>query len=258
MDEYQRKFRLLLLSSGVSTAAKAARMIDALDAALNKQWLLSRHLALVCELFAHLGSAKRTSIFGTYRVDIVVMLFERLVDTHNFDLVLRVLTPYEVACVIARIGWLNIFCPMKPEGCIELNLGVYEERQIAKMVNVLATVEPGENWPVKQFKWKYQDECMPGWELKLSWMEDLPNGAGLPERGFMALQYYAGDGKMLNGCRPHVKLRKALMHLVNMSEEGMRIEEEEEVDEGIGKKDSDGITYIKQNLEAQWRPYLCK
>jgi hypothetical protein len=257
MDEYQRKFRLLLLSSGVSTAAKAARMIDALDAALNKQWLLSRHLALVCELFAHLGSAKRTSIFGTYRVDIVVMLFERLVDTHNFDLVLRVLTPYEVACVIARIGWLNIFCPMKPEGCIELNLGVYEERQIAKMVNVLATVEPGENWPVKQFKWKYQDECMPGWELKLSWMEDLPNGAGLPERGFMALQYYAGDGKMLNGCRPHVKLRKALMHLVNMSEEGMRIEEEE-VDEGIGKKDSDGITYIKQNLEAQWRPYLCK
>lgn len=264
-DEYQKKFRLFLLSKGVVIAAKAARMVDAIDGAFNKQWLVCRHIALMCEVFCKLGNRKRTQDFGSYRSEIVALLFERIVDTHNFDLVLRVLEPYEVAAVIARIGWLNIFNPMKPEGCIELNLAIYEERAIVKMLNTLATIEPGNNWPLKQFKWKYGEDPMPGWELKQSWMEDLPNGAGLPERGYLALQYYSGDGKKLAGCFPHIKLRKGLMHLVNIPEDSVRPEDAED---DVNRADSSnsanarsprttspGITYIQQN-EATWRKYL--
>lgn len=42
--------------------------------------------------------------FGSYRVETVVNLFNRIVDLHNFEVVLAVLTPYEVACVQCRIG----------------------------------------------------------------------------------------------------------------------------------------------------------
>lgn len=258
-DEYQRRLRLLLACPKVSKAAKAARVADALDSAFNKQWLLCRHLALVVLLFRKLGTQKKTQLFGSYRVEVIALLFERLTDRHNFDLVLRLLKPEEVACVIARIGWLNFYCPLKPEGCIDLNLAIYEERLIAKMMNTLATVEPGDNWPRKQFRWKHTEDPMPGWELKMTWMEDLPNGAGLPERGYMGVQYYAGEGKRLRGCVPHVRLRKALLHLVNIREEDVHKEvdeKEETVGPGAVKEIVlPGVQYISQN-DVTWRKYL--
>lgn len=260
-DEYQRRLRLLLACPKVSKAAKAARVTDALDSAFNKQWLLCRQLALVVLLFRKLGTRKKTQSFGSYRVEVIVLLFERLTDRHNFDLVLRLLKPEEVACVIARIGWLNFYCPLKPEGCIDLNLAIYEERLIAKMMNTLATVEPGDNWPRKQFRWKHTEDPMPGWELKMTWMEDLPNGAGLPERGYMGVQYYAGEGKRLRGCVPHARLRKALLHLVNIREEDVHKEEVDEKEGTVGCPGSvkeivsPGVQYITQN-EVTWRKYL--
>ena len=47
--------------------------------------------------------------FGSYRVELVVSLFSRLVDIHNFEVVLSRLTPEEAGCVYARLGWLNGF-----------------------------------------------------------------------------------------------------------------------------------------------------
>jgi hypothetical protein len=57
-------------------------------------WLFSHHLALMIECFAW-GDVKRTKYFGSYRVELVVLLFPRVVDLHNFELVMRTLNPYE-------------------------------------------------------------------------------------------------------------------------------------------------------------------
>ena len=70
---------------------------------------------------------------GTYRVEILVDLFNRLVDLHNFEVVLAVLTPFEVACVQCRIGFLHYFNPFKPEGFHTTDLSLREERVVAKM-----------------------------------------------------------------------------------------------------------------------------
>ena len=136
-DEFTKKMHVLLLSPGISNEAKAARMVDAIDGVFSKQWIMCRHLALICQCFAQLGRISRTKIFGSYRSEIVVLLFERLVDVQNFELVLRELEPVEIATVTARIGWLNFYNPMKPEGTVETNLAIYEERVIAKMLNTL-------------------------------------------------------------------------------------------------------------------------
>lgn len=100
--------------------------------------------------------------FGTYRVEVVVNLFHRLVDLHNFELVLSVLTPHEVACVQCRIGLLNILNPMKPEGFHAVDLGSREERVAAKILAALSFVEPGENWVSGLAGVRYQREQLDG------------------------------------------------------------------------------------------------
>ena len=100
------------------------------------------------------------------------LLFSRVVDVHNIDLVLRFLAPFEVACVICRIGILNLFNPMKPEGSICLDLSRRDERIVAKMYAAMSVYEPGENWLDETFRWEYHTPPIPGWELTQNWMTE--------------------------------------------------------------------------------------
>ena len=78
---------------------------------------------------------------------------------------LEVLSPMELASTYCRLGFLNLYNPCKPEGSWELDLSRREERIVAKTLCVLATQEPGDNWPFKTFRWMRSMESMPGWEL---------------------------------------------------------------------------------------------
>jgi hypothetical protein len=89
---------------------------------------------------------------GTYRVGVLVDLFNILADFHNFEVGLAVLTLFEVACVQCRIGFLYYFNPFKSEGFHTTDLSLREERVVAKMKAALSFVEPaGENW-VREWK----------------------------------------------------------------------------------------------------------
>jgi hypothetical protein len=102
--------------------------------------------------------------------------------------VLKELNGYEVGCVYARLGYLNVFNPLKPDGAWELDLSRVEERIMAKMFCQLAVVEPGDNWSAGQFRWDRDMEPMPGWELTQGWMTD----SGMPAKGIINLCYYSG------------------------------------------------------------------
>jgi hypothetical protein len=41
---------------------------------------------------------------GSYRVELVVMWFDRILDLHNFEVILMVLNAEEQAALYARIG----------------------------------------------------------------------------------------------------------------------------------------------------------
>ena len=78
------------------------------------------------DLFQEFGISKTSEYFGTYRVELglfnivnvyifmmsVTRLFGCVFDIHNFEIVLRVLSPFEAACVICRIG--IVFILYKP------------------------------------------------------------------------------------------------------------------------------------------------
>jgi hypothetical protein len=100
------KLKHLLACENVKPQAKAARLLELLDDVFGKLWLYCRHVAIICECYKNLGTIKKTDSFGTYRVELVIALFERIVDMHNFELIMRVLEPFEVGCLYCRLGLL--------------------------------------------------------------------------------------------------------------------------------------------------------
>lgn len=108
-----------------------------------------------------IGSVDKTP-FGSYRVELIVQLFNRVLDQHNFEvraffftffsvslhcghifkqIVLATLTPREIACLHCRIGYLKLFNPCKPDGWYQLDLSIWEERQVSSFGVVYKCVE---------------------------------------------------------------------------------------------------------------------
>jgi hypothetical protein len=116
LDEYMRRYVCVMASSNIQPQAKAVRTVELLVNAFEYHFIYARHLELLCIIFKEYGEVPCSDHFGTYRVELVISLFACVVDVHNFEIVMRQLTPYEAACVICRLGWLHIYNPMKPEG----------------------------------------------------------------------------------------------------------------------------------------------
>eukprot|EP01038_Epipyxis_sp_PR26KG_P005119 gene5119-7131_t len=214
-SDYQEKLQLFLSSPTITHGAKAHRIIEILEDVFARSWIFCRHMVIILDCFRNYGYIKQTRLFGTYRVDLIVALFARIIDLHNFEFIMEVLSPFESACLICRIGWLNIYNPCKLEGSYELDLSRREERIIGKTLCILATFEPGDNWTFQKFRWTRNMESMPGWELTQPWLTE----DGMPKRGLLNITYYSGEGKHLNGCKPYVIFRKSLLNLVLISED---------------------------------------
>lgn len=72
------------------------------------------------------------------------------------------MNPTDAAAVTCRLGLLNIWNPCKPDGAIEVNMSIREERLVAKMLCHLSMVEPGVNFADYFFQWKRAMDNTPG------------------------------------------------------------------------------------------------
>ena len=172
----------------VNPEAKASRFAEIIEETFSNIWIDCRQLALLVVTLP-CGNAVQTADFGSYACNLVVALFSRLVDVYNFELVMRELSSFDAACVMCRIGFLNIFNPCKPEGTLEMNLVRYEERLVAKMLIYLSLLEPGNNMPQPFFKWKRELDPTPGFEVTAPWAteEGLPSKGNFGQVGFLLL-----------------------------------------------------------------------
>lgn len=208
--EIGRKFINMTSIDKISNHAKCIRIIQALEDILGRVWILSKHLAIIIGCF-QLGLTTKTETFGTYRVELIISLFCRVIDLHNFDLVLGVLLPQEIACIICRLGYLNIFNPLKPEGYYCLDFSIREERIIAKMIGALSFQEIGVNFVTPRFRWERNFDDIPGWSLLPTWIDDTV----FPHRGILSVQYYSGEGVNNHGCYPDIVFRRSLLAMVS-------------------------------------------
>ena len=106
----EQKHRMILLtrSINISDNAKGIRYAELIEETFGSTWIRSRHLALLIYFFNY-GKLERTEHFGTYNVDIVCALYGRIIDLHNFDIVLSLLDSKEYACVICRLGYYYFY-----------------------------------------------------------------------------------------------------------------------------------------------------
>jgi hypothetical protein len=158
----RRRMRTLVEAVHVSDSAKASRLLSLLIDFVGPYWVRCRQIANILFNFP-LGTLDKAKFFGSYRVELVVVLFSKIVDVHNFDLIFKELEPVEQGCLYCRLGWLNLFNPMRPERSYELNMEIWEERMVAKALLMLAVVEDGDNIAHADFRWSRDIDRMPGW-----------------------------------------------------------------------------------------------
>lgn len=181
----------------VSTAREtctARRLLFNLQWCLATHWITAQHAIRLLSLWPE--------ALANSRCEVICLLFDRVVDLHNFSAIMSALNDAEAAQCLYRLGWLNLWTPLLPDDYYELSLALYEEREVAKALVRLAIDEPGENWQDETFGWT-RDEPIPGWELNMTWLKD----GGFPEKGFLALEYYSGADK---GCGPVWPTRREL------------------------------------------------
>ncbi|KAH7477035.1 Leucine-rich repeat-containing protein 74A [Phytophthora ramorum] len=139
------------------------------------------------------------------------ILFSRLIDLHNFHRIYDAMPRSEQQVCASTLGWLNMMNPMAPERFYALNLAVYDEREMTKVLVDLAIGEPGENWLNQNFTLVQGEPGIPGWKLPARWEKEDNKEGGVNRAGFLELEYYSGQDR---GCAPVVSLRKTLMKRV--------------------------------------------
>ena len=115
----KRLFEVMFESNGTDEL-KAASILEFFEIMASTWWFYCRHIALVLEVF-HIGCAAKSSM-GSYRVELIVMWFDHILDLHNFEVIMMVLNAEEQAAVYARIGKLIFYIVLY---CLILSFIVY-------------------------------------------------------------------------------------------------------------------------------------
>jgi hypothetical protein len=146
-------------------------------------------------------------------VEAVIMLFSRLLDISNFDVVLNVLPQDEQQEVVLRLGWLNIFNPVKAERkyCFDFTIG--EHRELFGMLLTLSKVEKGEEHTTDEwFRRPGEKETVPNWQfhdLGSKWSANMPTS--LPDQGFAWLTYTSFSNDPNKRLAPNYEERRKMM-----------------------------------------------
>jgi Ca2+-binding EF-hand superfamily protein/Ran GTPase-activating protein (RanGAP) involved in mRNA processing and transport len=120
--------------------------------------------------------------------DIACALHQQIVDPWNFDITMMAMNSDERSETVSRVGWLNVFSPLKPEGAYSLDLSKREDRQIVKVLIHLEAAESArkvKGWADAMFQYAREVEPVIGWEMPKSWLSK----SGLPKSGVLTVHY---------------------------------------------------------------------
>lgn len=208
LDMYGVHIKEMLKNYSIDQSVIAMRYLDALEIILAGRLITCAQLGLITEKFPF--GNQLFDDFGTYRVELIVSLYSRVIDKINMEYVLKELENAEIGMLYFRLGWLNIWNPLKPEGNLYLNFARHEERQVARALVLLNYIEPGETWQEATYRVSKDQDPEPDWVLPAEWYSEQ----GLPRSGVLSLLYFSGRGVELQGCVPNVAYRLSLMSLV--------------------------------------------
>jgi hypothetical protein len=95
-----------MIVSNIPPGSKARKVIEHISEVFCRVWFFCRHLALLIEILHNMGITENihsSDFFGSHRVDLIVELFSRIVDIHNFEIIIKLLSPFETSCLYCRL-----------------------------------------------------------------------------------------------------------------------------------------------------------
>ena len=115
-----------------------------------------------------------------------------------------------------------------------------------KLVIALTDIEPGVNFKYAQYYRNPEADPLPGWDLPAGWLVEK----GVPLEGWVGFQYYAGEGKRLQGCKVCDKFRRSLLQMVLVDEREIDKEVREMGESGHGETTltTEGLTIGEHTL----------
>lgn len=195
----------LVQLSGATRDLVALQLVQ-IEAAVCDRWLSSAQAA---QIVSCMPAAFRA------RPETARVLFSRVIDLDGFYRILDALGEDDQRFLTRALGWLNVVNTLSPERRYDLDLSVWDEREMTKILVALAIAEPGENWINQSFSPSRSDPPLPGWKLPVRWEkedsaggDDSKDGGGVNRSGFLSLEYYAGQER---GCGPVMAARRALL-----------------------------------------------
>jgi hypothetical protein len=119
-------------------------------------------------------------------VDLITKILPRIVDLENMaSQVVACLPPHIQAALYHRIGWLNLWTPLNPDGYYMLDMACREDRQMAKMLVHLRQAEGSDCWKDETYTYERGKAPIGGWRLSNHWLTE----DGLPTRGILSFAY---------------------------------------------------------------------
>ncbi|CAM9229407.1 unnamed protein product [Laminaria digitata] len=184
------------------TYVKAWYKLKELEVALCSACLTTDQLARILESFPREGQI---------RAEVVVTFYHKVTDIDQMCLLVDALRPDESREVFTRRGFLNVTNPFFADRYYRLDLSVWDDREMAKILIRLAMMEPGENWIDETYERKIELGPLPGWELPLDWTTpDITSDKkeGGPRRFGILTLWYASTPRL--GCMPNLGVRQDL------------------------------------------------
>ena len=164
-------------------------------------WIECNQLSII--LFKFISRSAPTIVLAR----LICTLFNRIIDLENLSALINNYGSELKLEVFHRLGILNVWCPMMPDGNMEFDLAAWDHREACKLLIRLAVIEPGENWADECYSGSTIEPNVPGWELPTSWTEEDGEGKGPAEYGYVTLNY---TSEASTGCSPVWPAREEL------------------------------------------------
>jgi uncharacterized membrane protein YgcG len=171
-------------------------------------WLSMSQVEEILRAFNAYGQAPEAVL-----VRVVSLCFSRIVDLENFGIFLRKSTTTSSLRqeLIHRLGILNVFCAMTPDGEYDLDLAARDHREAARILIQLAALEHGESISDVSYVKSMLQPCKPRWKMPAGWGEET---SGPPKYGLLALKYECDPTKK---CEPDYRARVELTALKSLA-----------------------------------------
>lgn len=133
-----------------------------------------------------LGALEEAGLDELSRVKCFVATWARLVDEENAHEAINLVSAQGRVELSERLGYLNLFNPLQPNGRYILDLTQAEQHTLAHVLVTYANEEPGEN--IEDCQYTFGGDELRPCVIPRTWV------ANLPTKGLLSLVYHAEPG----------------------------------------------------------------